>query len=630
MYKLSVPISMRTVNDRTMPIYLEWFQKCRTDRVFLCGFGEIFTEESVLHRDFERIKKAITYFQSNGLEVGLWVNSFGHGMVLSHDARNAIDKGYTPLEGVMGDTVIEANCPWDEKFAEDYRNAIKKLAELKPDLIMLDDDFRMNVRAYYMGCFCPKHLEDYYRRIGEVVPREELETLIFTGAKNKYRDAYMEMLKDTILGFAEMLRQAVDEVDENIRLGASSGPDNVDYSGTDLLTIARTFAGKTKPFTRIIGAPYWRWHLTSVIEDSRMMAHWYENQGVEVFAEGDVYPRPRYNVPSKRLELFDFMLRAEGTTNGILKYMFDYSQKPEYETGYADMHVRRLPVRDGIGELFEGKRAIGIRAFCAEHKMENWDLPEKCPDQIAKRLARHGYRSTAGRLLSQNGIPSSYDKTEYPVFACGENARYISEEDLKHGAILDATGARILMERGIDTGLVSEKSVKVAGEYFEAKEDTIRGFKDVDTKELICKEEVTVLSTFVPTESPAAYTYENEKGQRFYVLAHDLFMSEECPNYFNNYYRQAQTIEAIEWLCGKKLPATCVKHPNLYILAASDGDKMSVAISNIFMDEVFEPVIQLDRIYREIRFLNCTGILNGDKVILSDIPAYGFIAFEVS
>lgn len=630
MYKLSVPISMRTVNDRTMPIYLEWFQKCRADRVFLCGFGEIFSEESVLYQDSERIRKTITYFQANGLEVGLWVNSFGHGMVLSHDARTVLDKGYTPLEGVMGDTVIEANCPWDEKFAEDYRNAMKKLAELKPDMIMLDDDFRMNVRAYYMGCFCPKHLEDYYRRVGEVVPREELETLIFAGGKNKYRDAYMEMLKDTILGFAKMLREAVDEVDENIRLGASSGPDNVDYSGTDLLTIARTFAGKTKPFTRIIGAPYWRWHLTSVIEDSRMMAHWYENQGVEVFAEGDVYPRPRYNVPSKRLELYDFMLRAEGTANGILKYMFDYTQKPEYETGYADMHVRRLPVRDEIGELFDGKRAVGVRTFCAEHKMENWDLPEKCPDQIAKRLARHGYRSTAGRLLSQNGIPSSYDKTEYPIFACGENARYLSEEDLKYGAILDAVGARILMERGIDTGLVSEKSIKVTGEYFEAEEDTICGFKDVDTKELICKENVMVLSTFVPTDTPAAYTYENAKGQRFFVLAHDLFMSEECANYFNNYDRQAQLIEAIEWMCGKKLPATCVKHPDLYILASSDGEKMSVAISNIFMDEVFEPVIQLDRTYHEIRFLNCTGTLEGDKVILSDIPAYGFVAFEVN
>ena len=629
MHKLSVPISMSTVNEDTIQSYLEWFQKCRADRVFLCGFGQIFNETSVLHQDPARVKKAIDFFRANGLEVGLWVNSFGHGMVLSHDAKATEDEGYTPLEGVLGDTVIEANCPWDERFAAEYRNAVKKLAALKPDLIMLDDDFRMNVRAYYLGCFCPKHLEDYYRRIGEVVPREDLEKLIFTGGKNKYRDAYMEMLKDTLLGFAKMLREAVDEVDEQIRLGASSGPDNVDYSGTDLLTIARTFAGKTKPFTRIIGAPYWRWHLTSVIEDSRMMAHWYENQGVEVFSEGDVYPRPRYNVPSKKLELYDFMLLAEGTTDGILKYMFDYSQKPDYETGYADMHVRRLAVRDGIKEMFDGKCATGVRVFCAEHKVANWNLPKTCPQFIAKRLARHGYRSTASKILAQNGIPSSYDKTDYPVLVCGENARYICEEELKNGAILDAVAARILMERGIDTGLVSETSKSVTGECYISEGGTIRGFKEVDTKALVCKKDVNVWSTFIPDETPASYTYENAKGQRFYVLAHDLFMSEECANYFINYYRQEQLIKAIEWLGQKKLPVICKKHPNLYMIASKNENAMSVAIANIFPDEVFEPVVQLDKEYHEIKFLNCTGKLERDKVYLSDFAAYGFVAFEV-
>ena len=629
MFKLSVPVNMRTMSDETMPIYLEWFQKCRAERVFLCGFGDLCTEDSVLHKDPERVRKAIDFYRSYGYEVGVWVNSFGHGMVLSHDAREYDDQKYISLQGVMEDTVIEAKCPSDKNFVTDYCAAIKKLAKLGPDLIMLDDDFRMNVRSYYMGCFCPNHLEEFYQRVGERIPREEIEERVFTGGKNKYRDAYMAMMRDSLLGFAKALRDAVDEVDETIRLGASSGPDNVDYNGTDLLTIARTFAGKTKPFTRIIGAPYWRWNLTHQIEDIRMMSHWYENQGVEIFTEGDVYPRPRYNVTSKSLELYDFMLCADGTSDGILKYMFDYTQKPDYETGYADMHVRKLPIRDGILELFQGKRAIGVRTFCVEHKIENWVFPGKCPDQIAKRLARHGYRNTASKLLSQNGIPSSYDVTNYPVLVCGENARYIVEEDLANGAILDAVGARILMERGIDTGLLEERSVKLNGEYFQEEQDTIRGFKDVDTKELVCKETIHVLSTFETADTPAAYLYENAKGQRFYVLAHDLFMSEECPNYFNNYYRQSQMIDAIEWLCGKKLPATCKKHPNLYILASTDGEAMSVAMANIFQDEIFDPVVQLDREYESIRFVNCKGRLERDKVYLEDIPSYGFVAFEV-
>ena len=44
---------------------------------------------------------------------------------------------------------------------------------------------------------------------------------------------------------------------------------------------------------------------------------------------------------------------------------------------------------------------------------------------------------------------------------------------------------------------------------------------------------------------------------------------------------------------------------------------------------MIEPEIRLDKAYRTIRFLNCTGKLEGDRVILDHIPPYGFAAFEV-
>ena len=94
------------------------------------------------------------------------------------------------------------------------------------------DDFRLNSRGYYMGCFCPLHLQDFYARIGEVLPREELEARIFTGGSNPYRMAYMQMQRDTLLGFARMLREAIDAVAPRVRLGACTVLDNWDYAGT--------------------------------------------------------------------------------------------------------------------------------------------------------------------------------------------------------------------------------------------------------------------------------------------------------------------------------------------------------------------------------------------------------------
>jgi hypothetical protein len=41
-------------------------------------------------------------------------------------------------------------------------------------------------------------------------------------------------------------------------------------------------------------------------------------------------------------------------------------------------------------------------------------------------------------------------------------------------------------------------------------------------------------------------------------------------------------------------------------------------------------VITLDKQYKSIRFVNCAGRLEGDKVYIEHIPPYGFAAFEVT
>jgi hypothetical protein len=56
---------------------------------------------------------------------------------------------------------------------------------------------------------------------------------------------------------------------------------------------------------------------------------------------------------------------------------------------------------------------------------------------------------------------------------------------------------------------------------------------------------------------------------------------------------------------------------------------MSVLLMNVCLDDIIAPEIMLDREYSEIKFVNCTGTLCGDKVCLSDLTPYGIAAFEV-
>ena len=66
MYKISVPISMISVNERTLPIYLEKFKKCHAERVYLCAIGNVYSSTCLLKTNPESLRRAISYFRENG------------------------------------------------------------------------------------------------------------------------------------------------------------------------------------------------------------------------------------------------------------------------------------------------------------------------------------------------------------------------------------------------------------------------------------------------------------------------------------------------------------------------------------------------------------------------------------
>ena len=399
MRKLSVPINITTLTEKNLPLYLEQVKSCGAKRVFVCGIEDICDTQA--YSDSDRLKKIIDFFKQNDIEIGIWINSFGHGGALTGvDQSSSAD--YTQMAGFKGESGEFSNCPLDENFVKDFCTGAKELAKLNPDMIMLDDDFRINPRSgYYLGCFCELHIKKYYKRIGKEVPREKLEELIFTGGKNEYRTEYMKLMAESVLNFAQKLRNAVDEVNPTIRLGACCCMESWDFNGTDAIEIAKTLAGNTKPFMRTLGAPYWDSNIIGIIEDTRLQASWGADAGVEVFGEGDTYPRPRYipNSPSRPLELFDFVLTADGTADGILKYMFDYTYKPDFELGYVKNHIKNDALRQQIKSIFAGKKTVGIYSFNAMHKIENWEMPtELSRPQMAIRLMCT-YQSASREML---------------------------------------------------------------------------------------------------------------------------------------------------------------------------------------------------------------------------------------
>ncbi len=630
MRSLSVPVSVQLITKENIDAHIKSFKECKVSRVFLIGFEAVKVKDNYGYAHAEEVCFVVNELKKAGLQVGFWFSSLGHGAALLHEENAADATAYTPIRGIDGRTAPHGYCPWDENFLNDFGEMVKHLATLGPDIMMLDDDFRINTRNtyYYMGCFCDKHLKAYYERIGEEISLDEIKERILTGRENKYRTAYMELMRETMFNMARHLRSKIDEVDPSIRFGTSVTQEAWDATGFDALELARVMAGEnTAPFTRVSGAPYWNNNIIVAVENTRLEFNWSKGSGVEVMSEGDVYPRPRYNVPSKVLELYDFILIANNDGDGILSYMYDYSQKLSYETGYTKRYIKNADLREALHSIFSDKKPVGVELFQKHRLFEKWDLPRNLVNNIFNRML---YTNTAASsfLLSKNSIPTCFEGSDYPLFIMGENAKYIELEQLGRGAILDIKAAEILKKRGVDTGFISEEAFSADGEYFIKDGDTIRNLSNIALRKIECDRKAEILSRFTPSESPATYKYENQEGQRFFVLAFDHYASGERTNYFNNYYRQSQLIEAIEWL-GKRLPAVCVENPNLYILAAKNDDAMSVMLANVFLDDVLEPEITLDKEYNEIKFVNCCGELKGDKVYLSDIAPYGFAAFEV-
>lgn len=638
MHRFYAPIALDTVgNDADYAEYLQQFRAAGITRVMICGLGEIKTGEGAIYDEPDRVEQLIRRLKNDGLEVCAWLNALGHGALLAHaDPKEDQDPfGFTHITGLDGRHSKHGLCPADPRLRAHFAKSIARVAAMGPDMIMLDDDFRLNVRdtTYDIGCFCDYHMNELCRRLGEAVTREELYEKAFTGGENRYRSTWMALMREALLGFAKEMREAVDKVDPRVRLGACACYDTWDMDGTDCIELARAFAGNTKPFIRTIGAPYHDRRVAAAVECTRMQANWCGSApDIEIFAEGDVYPRPRYTVPAAQLELFDLALLCTGCVDADQKYMFDYSRRVGYEKGYVARHLKNAPKRVELSDIFKGKTPVGVRVFEPLHKMRSWDMPAEKPMPVGRYIHKNFYSKSA-RMLTEQAIPTAYTDTGYPVILFGESARHVPLEALQNGALLDAGAAAILAGRGVDVGLISAESATFNGEYFKDVDDRIIGYGALPFMRMQTASTAEVDSLLLPENVPGAYFYENAAGQRFFVLALNAYAA--VPNtlqpYQNSYYRGLQLQKALQRVSKKPIPAVCTGNPYLYMICAksAEGDVMSVALFNIFEDEVIAPEVTLDAAYKSARFVNCAGNLAGNRITLSDIPPFGFAAFEV-
>ncbi len=588
---LSLPIINALSTPTTRPDYLRWLKTVNADRVFLTLDGTVADPASVSDDTLALFAENVAFYRSCGFEVGIWINGLGHGGSLDPATANRTAHMTRIRDLETGAEIGDSFCPLDPAHRASYTANVARLASTHPDLIMVDDDLRLSGHGpVAIGCACERHIAAFNARAHAAgisdreVSREELAAVLFTGQPTPHRAIWMRLMGDTLRDFARDLRRTVDAVDPTIRLGHCAVLSTWGLDGVDSIELSRIFAGGTKPFLRLIGAAYWEnvhafriTNLGSVTDLIRMQTAWCRAYApeIELMSEGDVYPRPRYNVPASYVEAYHQVLTADGLPD-ILKYMFDYGHEPDYETGYLRLHARKAPLRAAIAEAFADTEGAGVYVF--EH-MDKW--PGADCTGLAGYECFDRFTPVSVNYTSCLGIPASYERTRYTptTLVMGENAKYVPAEALQGNLILDAPAAAILLARGFAVGLASvEPMARPVTETLSTPARTFPVDTDGRFFRLTPQADAEILGVY-DTGAPAVLACPLAGERTAVIYAFDMETVSFDAVYMKNDCRRRQVLDRLS----DALPVD-IPEPRLYVLCRRNEQKTVVGMWNFGRD----------------------------------------------
>lgn len=627
---LYAPLMLSNLTEQNRGEYLQQLRETGAARLFIAidrsWFFTIHTP--VWQEKLVELRAHMDYFEENGLEVGLWMQAFGFGDPLS-DAGKAFTQGWTKILSVEGREAGDAFCPEDPGYMEAYCRWVESLAALHPAFLMLDDDLCLSARPG-LSCFCPRHRAKLAKKLGRSLTLPGWEKELFTGKGSPARKIWLETMGDTLRDFCRKTEETVHRVSPETRLGFCAGFTSWDLEGADAAELSYILAGKNKPFLRFTGAPYWvapHWNrfpgqrLHAVIEFTRAQEAWCRKSGVECFSEADSYPRPRYHIPASLLECFDTAMAASDSTP-VLKYIFDYHSPVGYEPGYARAHRRNLPLYEFLEQHFTGKTAAGVQVYERMQKFADMELPEDFDPRYAINTAL----PCAASMLAQLCIPVTYEENPACAIAFGNNATEL--RTLPQKLILDLPAALLLQEKGYDLGIrsadVTENGYSPFKEYF-GEAGVLLTHAAGRYYRCSLAPNVQVHSEFASENDrfPASFSVKTGDTECL-IFAFDAYSLRQDASVFCSYARQAQLLALYS-----DFPVLRGQ-PFVYSLYKKGNGGTALFFANIFEDELWDVTLELDHPYTHMESCGAPVQLNGDRLHIEHLPAYGMLALHLS
>lgn len=525
--------------------------------------------------------------------------------------RSGYDSRFRYITDLSGYVSDNTPCPLDPVFREEFSDNVALVVDIaRPFAVQFEDDFELSWQPgpkppyVNFGCFCPLHLAEFSKRQERILKREELLELFKKNDDEAIalRRSWAELSRDTLAGFAKLVREKVDKAAPETRISlCQAGVSDFDGDFTEAVT--RAFAGNTRPMVRLYGSSYSSDEPVSL--PGSIFHALYSRQHLpadfECLHESDTYPHTRFFMSAAKLRSFMTAAFAYGFNDSLL-YATQYLDNLLEERGYLEMFKREVKRFSKIKEDVVNAPLAGCEIL---------HLPFAHVAVPYRGGTPGAPQNPWINVLGRSGIPYTSKNGKVKVVS-GACLKIMSDEEIKsllHSAVLlDGYAAYILSQKGYGKWIGAEvKPGKDPNFCFEgirniSRHKNIKGelmynliffpgssseggiFYEIDPDP-----KAEIITDFLDPEEkpviPGFIRFENEWGSRVAITAFDLHQNKSSAVF--NYKKKELLRETIEWLGKEPLPVFINDHPNVFCICNKNvaGKYLIVTAINLSSDE---------------------------------------------
>ena len=564
-----------------------------------------------------------------GLKCGILVQcTIGHDYKLSERAP------FQHYEKLVDGTTTYTVCPYDTDFQTYIRHSFAVLAKVKPEMIMVDDDFRL-IQRQGQGCACPLHLKQTQQEYGAPLTRERILQAV-RGKSEEDRaitDAFVKTQINSLLESARAMREGIDSVDKTLPgTYCTCG-----ISAEGALEIGRILAGEGNPVVIRVNngnyTPAGARFLTDSFQRAAIEVTVMNAQGGADFylAETDTCPQNRYSTGAQSLHSHYTGTILEGIS-GAKHWITKLNEyQPRGGIAYRKILSKYRGFYDALMQLVPTLQWRGCRAPLST-------VPDYC------------FRGSSATndwvhcVLERLGLPVYFSAEDGgAAFLERDGTENFTKEELgkmlSGTLVLDGYAAKNLQERGLGQYLGVQvrpwNGAAVSAEFIGHPEKRVPA--QIDCMELACLPDAQAQSTVynIPDGKtkiplfPGSVLYRNELGGTVLTFAGSAKTEFQYTQAFSflDESRKNQLIEMLK-LTGN-LPVYYPDDAEVYLKAADMPDgTLFVAFFNIGLDPIEEITLVAERAVSFVEWLTPEGrrepvpFREEAGTLILDLPAY--------